>query len=304
MADRESQNPVVIPADPPPRTRPTVVPYGGIGGLLFWVSVSVFLGIGTFHFYRLFTVRDREARALQGDSELLRRENQKMRAVVDQLQTELSQTGTLLRLQQDLLSQAPAANGAGQKVEEKGEALTPSQTLELRALEERLDKALAARISAKEASILPQERGVVIALDSRVLFPGAGPKIGAPGEALLHEVAAGLQPILGSAEVRIVAFADSAPAVPGARKNAAGNWEACSLRSAAVAKALVEVEHLPAGQVVASCRGAVPVAESGSADNQGYSGRRLEIGIFLEKTPVTAEASPDRGPVSGRQGER
>ncbi len=284
MTDMESKKPVVIPVDVP-RARPSVVPHGGIGGLLFWISVSVFLGISTFHFYGHFTARDREARALQGDSELLRSENQKLRSVVDQLQTELSQTGSLLRLQQDLLGQTATANGAGESNKEKAQARTPSETLELRTLEERLDKVFAARVLAKEAAILPQETGVVIALDSRTLFPGAGLKIGGPGQALLREVAAGLQPLSGSFEVRIVAFAEPTPAAPGARKSSLSNWEISSLRSAAVAKALVDGEHLAAGQVVASCRGAEYRTAGGAGANQGLSAHRLEIGLFLTENP-------------------
>ncbi|QSR84321.1 hypothetical protein [Methylacidimicrobium sp. B4] len=305
MTDMESQKPVVIPVDVP-KARPSVVPYGGIGGLLFWISVSVFLGISTFHFYDHFTARDREARALQGDSELLRSENQKLRSVVDQLQTELSQTGSLLRLQQDLLGQTAAVNGAGEAIQEKPRTRTPSGTLELRTLEERLDKAFAARVLAKEAAILPQESGVVIALDYRVLFPGPGLKIGAPGQALLHEVAAGLQPLSGAVEVRIVGFVDPTPAAPlaqaapGARKNPMSNWGLSSLRSAAVARVLVDGEHLAAGRVTASCRGAENRAAAGvgSNPNPGLSAHRLEIGLFLTEHPP-GEGAGDAGGSAG-----
>ncbi len=273
----ESTKSVVIPVDAH-KVRPTVVPYGGIGGLLFWVSVCIFLGISTFHFYSYFTVRDREARALQGDSELLRRENQKLRSVVDQLQTELGQTGSLLRLQQELLGQSAAANGGQEAKKEppRDPVLSPSERLDLRTLEERLDRALAAQVSAKEAAILPKENGVVIAIDSRALFPGAGLKVGSAGQMLLHEVAAGLQPLLGSVEVRVIAFA-----TPASEKNPRANWEVPSLRSAAVAKALVDGEHLPPKRVVASCRGAGQRSGEGVGEDEKMSSRRLEIGLFL-----------------------
>lgn len=291
MTDTESQKPVVISVDVP-KGRPGVVPYGGLGGLLFWISVCIFLGISTFHFYGSFTDRDREARALQGESELLRSENQKLRSVVDQLQTELSQTGSLLRLQQDLLGQAAAPNGSEESTKGKPRArtLSSSQALELRTLEERLEKAFAARVIAKEAVILPQENGVVVALDYRALFPGAGLKVGAPGQALLHEVAAGLQPLSGAFEVRIVAFADPAPAspaatsaaaAPGARKSPMSNWAVSALRSAAVARSLVDGEHLPVGRVVASCRGVDPGTAGVAEAGQGVSSHRLEIGLFF-----------------------
>lgn len=281
MTEMERGKPVVIPVEGP-KARPSVVPYGGIGGLLFWISVSIFLGISTFHFYGNFTDRDREARALRGDSELLRSENQKLRSVVDQLQTELSQTGSLLRLQQDLLGQSATANGAREsgKEEPRARTLSPSEAIDLRTLEERLDKAFAAQVNANGAAIRPQENGVVIALDPRILFPGAGTKIGSLGQALLHEVAVGVQPLSGAIEVRIVAFADPAPAAPGARRSSSTGWEISSLRSASIAKALVEGEHLPAGQVIASCRGAEQRATPSGA-NPGLSAYRLEIGIFF-----------------------
>ncbi|MDD4934052.1 MAG: OmpA family protein, partial [Methylacidiphilaceae bacterium] len=303
----ESQKPIVIPVDAS-KARPSVIPHGGIGGLLFWISVCVFLGISAFHFYGEFTVQDRKARALQGESELLRRENQKLHAVVDQLQTELSQTGSLLPLQQDLLGQSGAANGVGEpKQGETGSRmLTSSETLELQTLEERLNHAFAARVIAKEAAILQRGGGVVIVLDDRTLFPGAGLKVGSSGQTLLHEVVAALQALPESSEVRVTAFADPLPTAAGSRKAAMSNWEVSSLRASAVAKQLVEGEHLPAGQVSASCRGAQPrLADAPEAADAGLSAHRLEIGLILHP-----DARGDRGEArsevgsSGRQGGR
>ncbi|MDD2675999.1 MAG: OmpA family protein [Methylacidiphilaceae bacterium] len=303
----ESQKPAVVPVDAQ-KVRPSVIPHGGIGGLLFWIGVCVFLGIGTIHFYGEFTVRDREVRALKGDSELLRRENQKLHAVVDQLQTELSQTGSLLRLQQDLIGQSAAANGAGdsKKEEPRSRALSLSETLELRTLEERLDKAFAARVIAKEAAILRREDGVVIVLDDHLLFPGAGLKMGSSGLTLLHEVAAGLQPLPPSVEVRITAFADPSPTPAGARKGPVPNWEVSSLRASAVAKQLVEGEHLPAGKVIASCRGAQPPLEKARGVAPGPAAHSLEIELLFN--PDTRgdrrEATSGAASSSERQGGR
>ncbi|VVM06784.1 hypothetical protein MAMC_01240 [Methylacidimicrobium cyclopophantes] len=288
----ERQKSVVIPADIP-GPRPTIVPHGGIGGLLFWLSVCIFLGISTFYFYGQFTNRDREARALQGDSELLRRENQKLHAVVDQLQTELSQTGSLLRIQQGLLEQSGAESGAteAKKQEPRSQALPSQEGLELRTLEERLDKAFAARVNAKEAMILRQERGVVIAMDYRTLFPGPGLKIGSSGLALLHEIAAGLQPMLRSVEVQVTAFAASSAAPSGLHKSPASDWELSSLRSSAIAKALTDGEHVPAQQVVASCRvGEHPLLGKSGADH-GLNAHLLEIGLFLSPDPSGAQSA-------------
>ncbi|WP_018290276.1 OmpA family protein [Verrucomicrobium sp. 3C] len=278
----ESQKPNVILVDVP-KGRPSVIPYGGMGGLLFWIAVCVFLGIGTFHFHGAFTVQDRKARALQGESELLRRENQKLHAVVDQLQTELGQTGSLLRLQQELIGQSAAGNGMddSKKEEPRSQSLSPSETLELRTLEERLDKAFAARLNAKEAAILRREDRIVIVLDHRTLFPGAGLKIGTSGLTLLHEVAAGLQSLPESPEVRVTAFADPSPTTASSRQASLSNWEVSSLRASAVAKQLVEGEHLPAGQVIASCRGAQLPLVKGPGVSPGPSAHRLEIWLIL-----------------------
>ncbi|MGD9896752.1 MAG: hypothetical protein AB7T14_06735 [Candidatus Methylacidiphilaceae bacterium] len=280
----KSQKPVVIPADVQ-KPRPSVVPHGGIGGLLFWISICVLLGIGTFYFYGQSTAWDREARALRGDSEVLRRENQKLHAVVDQLQSELSQTGSLLRIQQDLLGQSPVGTGAAEpKGEElRSRTLSAPEAADLRVLEERLDKTFAGRTSAKEAAIIPRQDGIVIALDYRIFFPGAGLKIGNPGLALLHEVAEILQPFLQSIEVRIMAFADPPTTPPGLRKSPMSNWELPLLRSSAVAKALVEGEHLPAGQVVASCRGAELYLANDPKGEHRLSVHPLEIGLFFNE---------------------
>lgn len=299
----KSHKPVVIPIDAN-NVRPSIVPHGGLGGLLFWISVCVFLGISTFYFYGHFADRDREARALQGDSELLRRENQKLHSVVDQLQTELGQTGSLLRVQQELLAQPGTGNGSGESKKEmpRDRAFSSSETLELRTLQERLDKVFAARMNAKEAVILPQESGVVIVLDDRALFQGTGLKIGSSGEALLHEVAIGLQPMLRSIEIRITAFADPPPTTPGVHKSPMSNWEVSSLRASAVAKSLVDVEHLPPGQVVASCRGAKQPLEGDLRADRGLSAHRLEIGLFLTSDAEgVREAAGRAADSNGRQ---
>ena len=299
----ESQEPVVVPVDVH-KVRPSVIPHGGIGGLLFWISVCIFLGISTIHFYGKFTVRDREVRALQGDSELLRRENQKLHAVVDQLQTELSQTGSLLRLQQDLIGQSAAANGAGdsKREEPRSRTLSPSETLELRTLEERLDKALAARAIAKESAILRREDGVVIVLDDHTLFPGAGLKIGSVGLTLLHELAAGLQPLAPSAEVRITAFADPSPTPASARKAPLSNWEVSLLRASAVAKQLVQGEHLPAERVTASCRGAQLSVAKAPGVAAGPSAHPLEVELVFNPDAHGDQRGGDSS--SERQGGR
>ncbi|VVM05694.1 OmpA/MotB family protein [Methylacidimicrobium tartarophylax] len=303
----ESQEPAVVPVDVQ-KVRPSVIPYGGIGGLLFWISVCVFLGISTIHFYGKFTVRDRDVRALQGDSELLRRENQKLHAVVDQLQTELSQTGSLLRLQQDLIGQSAATNGTGdsKREEPRSRTLSPSETLELRTLEERLDKAFAARTIAKEAAILRREDGIVIVLDDHTLFPGAGLKIGSSGLTLLHELAAGLKPLPPSVEVRITGFAEPSPTLAGARKTPLSNWEVSLLRASAVAKQLVEGEHLPAEKVIASCRGAqLPSAKTPGAA-AGPSAHPLEIELIFNPDTRGDQREATRGGAgsSERQGGR
>jgi uncharacterized protein HemX len=82
-----------------------IIPQGGLGGMIFWLFLTVALGFSTMYFY-LQTVVSENVKRFEADEEgLLQQENAKLRMQIDRMQSEIAQTGTLLRSQELLLKQ-------------------------------------------------------------------------------------------------------------------------------------------------------------------------------------------------------
>ncbi|WP_235277031.1 OmpA family protein [Methylacidiphilum kamchatkense] len=274
------QKPAVVPVKVQ-KKKQSVLPAGGLGAVFFWVSLSVFLGATAVYFYSQYISLEKTIRVLKEEDELLKQENQKQRAVVDQLQAELSQTGSLLKSQEELLEKTTQSLKAveSKKMEEASGSTKDNSSL-TKELENRLKAAFSEEIQKGESTVMLQKNGVVVRFAKSALFAYGGIKLSTQGKVLLSKFLSVTKPFLVNSQdskIEVCSFTDNDPPAQEVQDVYPTNWEISAIRSAAVIRALIQIGQLPEGIFSLAAGGETnPIA-----DNSMLEGKEKIEGLKL-----------------------
>ncbi|TFE69837.1 flagellar motor protein [Methylacidiphilum sp. Yel] len=278
------QKPAVVPVKVQ-KKKQTVLPAGGLGAVFFWVSLSVFLGATAVYFYSQYISLEKTIRVLKEEDELLKQENQKQRAVVDQLQAELSQTGSLLKSQEELLEKTTQSLKAveSKKMEEATSGSTKENSSLTKELENRLKAAFPEEIQKGELTVMLQKNGVVARFAKSALFAYGGIKLSTQGKILLSKFLSVTKPFLVNTQdskIEVCSFTDNDPPAHEVQDIYPTNWEISAIRSAAVIRALIQIGQLPEGMFSLAAGGETnPIADNSMLEGKEKN-RRVEITVY------------------------
>jgi chemotaxis protein MotB len=270
---------------------PFWMPRGGIGALVFWVGLCVFLGIGTIYFYVQFSQQKSQTRDLRDQEQLLFRENQKQRNELDRLQTELLEAGSLLRNREQILRQTTESLQEVQKEKERQAALAPpdpeapAKRLQLEA--ETLVKSTPV---LNGVEVLREQNEVTLRVNNLHLFT--------PGESGVHEkgtlLLGALVPLLKeqpvTTEIQVQAHTDNTP--PGAAQAAITptNWEVSARRASAITRVLLKTGVLEPARLLPVALGDTrPLVPNDTKENKAVN-RRLDL--VLKVAPAVIKDGP------------
>lgn len=263
----------------------SVVPSGGLGAFFFWVSLSVFLGASAIYFYGQYVSLEKTVRVLKEEDELLKQENQKQRAVVDQLQAELAQTGSLLKSQEELLEKTTQSLKAVESKKRQEEAVSAHENFTLiHEMVQKLNALFAEEIQKGESWVIQNPQNIVIRFSKSALFSYGGIKISNSGKALLEKLIMALKPYLANskeAKIEVCAYTDNDPPALEVQNVYPTNWEISAMRSAAVIRTLIQLSQLPEDIFSLAAGGATkPIADNSFQEGKEKN-RRVEITLYL-----------------------
>ncbi|QSR88368.1 OmpA family protein [Methylacidiphilum caldifontis] len=268
------------------RKKQSVFPAGGIGAVFFWVSLSVFLGATAIYFYGQYISLEKTVRVLKEEDELLKQENNKQRAVVDQLQAELAQTGSLLRSQEELLEKTTQSLKAVESKKGEEEAVSAKENFSIiNEIAQKLKMTFAEQIQQGESFIIEQPKSIIVRFNKSILFGYGGVKISNIGRTLLKKLITDIKPFLDHSKdlrIEVCSYTDNDPPALEVQNFYPTNWEISAIRSAAVIRTLIQLSQLPEDIFSLAAGGETkPIADNNVPEGKEKN-RRVEIIIYPE----------------------
>ena len=281
------------------------MPVGGRSALIFWGGLTLLLAVGLLYLYRGFAVQERHSRLLKDDQQRLMEENTKLRAEVDTLQTELSQTGSMLKNREQILRETTESLQQVKAQNDQADQLADQQNHARADLQDQLAKAIQAldpALPADSFKIWTEGDHVSIRLANALLFDGSDTVLNAKGADLLKKLGAALKTASPDQEIVIDGYTDStpppaaAPAAPGAApvppKPLPNLWDVSARRASAVVRVLADAGIAPERLIARGLGSSRPVVPNDGPDH--LKNRRIEIMV----RPATLAAAPASTPTT------
>ena len=259
------------------------MPAGGRSALIFWGGLTLLLAVGLLYLYRGFAVEERHTRLLKDDQQRLMEENTKLRAEVDTLQTELSQTGSMLKNREQILRETTESLQQVKAQNDQADQLADQQNHARADLQDQLAKAVQAIDPAPPADsfkIWIEGDHVSVRLANSLLFDGSDTVLNAKGADLLKKLGAALKTAAPDQEIVIDGYTDSTPAPAAATATTPAPkppnlWDVSARRASAVVRVLADAGISPDRLIARGLGASHPVAPNDGPDH--LKNRRIEI---------------------------
>jgi chemotaxis protein MotB len=262
-----------------------IIPQGGLGGMIFWLFLTVALGFSTMYFY-LQTVVSENVKRFEADEEgLLQQENAKLRMQIDRMQSEIAQTGTLLRSQELLLKQREQNL---EKVQTEYQRLMIAQTaFDNRAVtwEEELQGRLKPYMDRGDVELERWKGRLTVRISSGVLFAPGDISVKGEGQEVLGHVAEVLREAARGYDLWVEGHTDNMPVLDALIRRFPTNWELSVGRAVSVLRVLQETHGFEGKHLIAVGYGDTrPIAPNTTRDERARN-RRVEVVVRFKNPP-------------------
>jgi chemotaxis protein MotB len=280
-----------------------IIPRGGLGGVIFWLFLTLTLAFSTMFFYLQTVVSENVKRFETDEGGLLQQENAKLRMQIDRMQSEIAQTGSLLRSQELLLKQREQNL---ENVRTEYQRLMIAQTAfdnQAVAWEEDLIAKLKPFVERGDVEFIREKGKFTVRIYSAVLFAPADIAVKAEGLELLTHVAEVLREPAKDFDLWIEGHTDNMPVLDALIRRFPTNWELSVGRAVSVLRVFQEKHQYDGQHLIAAGHGdSKPIAPNTTRDERTKN-RRVEIVIKFKNPPnvrSTPAESSFTGEVDGR----
>jgi chemotaxis protein MotB len=262
-----------------------IIPRGGLGGVIFWLFLTVVLAFSTMFFYLQTVISENVKRFETDEGGLLQQENAKLRMQIDRMQSEIAQTGSLLRSQELLLKQREQNL---ENVRTEYQRMMIAQTAfdnQAVAWEEDLQARLKPFVDRGDVEFEREKGKFLVRVYSAVLFAPADIGVKSEGLELLTQVAEVLREPARDFDLWIEGHTDNMPVLDALIRRFPTNWELSMGRAVSVLRVFQEVHGYEGGHLIAVGYGdSRPIASNITRDERAKN-RRVEIIVKFKNPP-------------------
>lgn len=262
-----------------------IIPRGGLGGVIFWLFLTTVLAFSTLYFYLQTVVSENVKRFETDEGGLLQQENARLRMQIDRMQSEIAQTGSLLRSQELLLKQREQNL---ENVRTEYQRLMIAQIAfdnQAAAWEEELSARLKAFVERGDVEFVREKGRFVVRIFSAVLFAPGDVGVKAEGLELLSQAAEVLRAAARDYDLSIEGHTDNMPVLDALIRRFPTNWELSVGRAVSVLRVFLEGHGYDGKHLIAVGYGdSRPIAPNTTRDERAKN-RRVELVVRFKNPP-------------------
>lgn len=258
---------------------------GGKGALLFFYTPLIVIFIfASFYFGVRYHQTDQQYRMLVQQDEIRQQEIRNLKTQNDQLQSKLSEIGSMIEQKESQLRQKEAHLVATQSVADQKETAEKifSQKKELIALEQqkKLTEKLKPSLESKQVSLKRDQMKLILTIPNTELFETGSDSLKTTANSLIQQIAVYLQELPSEVEARVLSHHDKTPLQGSLAQKYPTLLDLTTARAQIVSKSLILQSKLSPQRILAAGMGdrqLLPTTEETAGKNPSFSSRRVEI---------------------------